>query len=318
LKLILKSLLRKLNWIPYLPSCKRNDCQREGKEHLTKGRYIDAIHFALGEPTNFNVQDHDMALFRRREDRFGSTYAPDDYLGPCSYVKYRRSLVDWMAAVGDRLSILPGTVHLAVMYVDKILSCPLRARRIPTSRYKILAAACISIAIKYDEIDGPHLPILPQLLSVTQLQQYVTPQSFGRIAERQVLQYLDYNLGAVTPWMVAHHLLENENVPTLPQDKIDESKVNMSQIHKWTAFFCGLVLQEYEFQRYRPTELAAAICLVTLVVLRQATEWRSSIIHMTGLNLHHIFPIFLHIRSYFQQRFPEYAAEINVDNFFDC
>jgi Cyclin, C-terminal domain len=152
-------------------------------------------------------------------------------------------------------------------------------------------------------VDGPHLPILPQLLSTTQLQKVITPHAFGRIAERQVLQYLDYNLGVVTPWMVAHHWMENVMSAT-------QNESNVSQTLKWTAFFCGLALQEYEFQRYRPTELAAAICLATGVVLRQEPEWCSSLIQITDLDVCYVTPIFFHLWSYFEERFPEYAAEI--------
>jgi hypothetical protein len=39
------------------------------------------------------------------------------------------------------------------------------------------------------------------------------------------------------------------------------------QVKKWNDFFCGLALQEYSFQQYRPTDLAAAILLATRVAV---------------------------------------------------
>jgi Cyclin, N-terminal domain len=142
-RLFLKSLPEMFIWIPNPASCNNI----ENLDPLKTGnRFIPVKSISSAN------KDHDMDLFRRREYHYGSTYACDDCTDSYPYVLCRRSLVDWMSVVGDKLGILPGTVHLAVMYVDKVLSCRLRVSRIPSSRYKILAAACISLAIKYDEV----------------------------------------------------------------------------------------------------------------------------------------------------------------------
>ena len=201
------------------------------------------------------------------------------------------------------MGLLTCTIHSAVMYLDKIL----RTRdEIPESQYKLLAAACISVARKYEEIDGTNPPFIIQLLQITKIGQSL--RTFRDEGEVKVLQYLGYRLSTVPPLSVVEYFFASDLA--MSTDTGLESDTIPKQVKKWNDFFCGLALQDYSFQQYRPTDLAAAIMLATRVAVGLCPPWKPEFVRLTGgLELTKVTPIFLHVWSYFGERFPEYASE---------
>ena len=66
------------------------------------------------------------------------------------YVKYRRYLVDWLAGVGEDLRLSQVTIHLASMYMDRIL---LTAHELGIARHlwQLVAMICLRLAGKFEE-----------------------------------------------------------------------------------------------------------------------------------------------------------------------
>lgn len=55
-------------------------------------------------------------------------------------------LVDWMSEVGEEMQIRKGTVHIAIAYLERILT----SGKLPSKdRFQLLALSCILIAAKY-------------------------------------------------------------------------------------------------------------------------------------------------------------------------
>jgi hypothetical protein len=46
--------------------------------------------------------------------------SPDSYYPNASYLPYRRYLVDWMSDVGEQCRLHNTTVHVSILYLDKI------------------------------------------------------------------------------------------------------------------------------------------------------------------------------------------------------
>merc|ERR1712160_211497 len=53
-------------------------------------------------------------------------------------------------------------------------------------------------------------------------------------------------------------------------------------VKKYADFFCNLTLQEYSFQQYLPSELAAAILLASREALQITPRWRPELQLLTG------------------------------------
>jgi Cyclin, N-terminal domain/Cyclin, C-terminal domain len=233
-----------------------------------------------------------------------------DYVSPlafdpnASFVPYRRYLVDWMSDVGDQCRLNSTTVHVSVLYLDKIL----RSREIPRSQWQLLATACITIAAKYEEAEE-HCPHIPELLRLTKLHNAGHTSLSFREGECEVLRMLGWRLRAVPALRVVGYLLvkgvcfeddtwQNRGlIPKIPK-----------YIKKYAEFFSNLTLQEYAFQQYLPTKLAAALILASRVALQLEPRWRPELVRLTGFEEEEIMGIYHHVWSYYEEQFPGHGS----------
>jgi Cyclin, N-terminal domain/Cyclin, C-terminal domain len=227
------------------------------------------------------------------------TYAPN-----APYVPYRRYLVDWMSDVGDQVRLHTTTIHVSVLFLDKLLRS---SNTIPRAQWQLLATACITIAAKYEEAEE-HCPHIPDLLRLTKLSAAHTSRSF-REAELEVLRRLGWRLRAIPPLHVVNYLLQKgvcfeddlwQRRPMIP--KIPK------YIQKYAEFFCNLTLQDYSFQQYLPTELAAAVLYCSRVALQLEPRWRPELSRLTGYDEDDIAHIVEHVWSYYQAQFPGHGG----------
>ena len=79
-------------------------------------------------------------------------------------------------------------------------------------------------------------------------------------------------------------------------------------VKKYAEFFCNLTLQEYSFQQYLPTKLAAAVILASRVALQLEPRWRPELIRLTGYEEEEIIAIFQHVWSYYEEQFPGHGS----------
>jgi hypothetical protein len=225
-----------------------------------------------------------------------------------SYLPFRRYLVDWMSDVGEQFNLHPTTIHTAILYLDKIFreqdgrSCPER------SQWQLLATACLSCAAKYEEAEE-HCPNIPELLEVTKL--YAsghTPLSF-RDGETDVLMRLNWTLRAITPlhvigYYAAHGVTFTADkwqgrslIPKIPK-----------YIHKYTTFFANFTMQEYSFQRFDPSLLAAAIVMASRVAIHIEPRWRDELTSLTGYKEEELEEAFEIIFKYYEEQFPGHGG----------
>ena len=230
--------------------------------------------------------------------------SPQSYTPNASYIPYRRYLVDWMSDVGDQCRLHNTTIHVSVLFLDKIL----RSTNIPRSQWQLLATACITIAAKYEEAEE-HCPHIPDLLRLTKLHNVGHTSLTFREGELEVLRLLGWRLRAIPPLQVIGYLLQKgvcfEDdlwqrrglIPKIPK-----------YIKKYAEFFCNLTLQDYSFQQYLPTQLAAAVVLASRVALQIEPQWRPELVRLTGFDEEEIIDIFHHIWSYYEEQFPGHGS----------
>lgn len=251
-----------------------------------------------------NLDTHDLYLdMRERQVEFVS---PSTYNPHAAYLTHRRFLVDWMTHVGETFRLHDSTIHVSVLFLDKIL----RSRNeISCKSWQILATACISLASKYEEAEE-HCPHIPDLLRVTNLGRTMTSLQF-REWETRVLKYLGWKLRAVPPIHVVGYFAARGLIFTDDEwrhNKVPLSKVAAS-VHKFAVFFSNLALQQYDFQQYLPTHLAAAILLASRVAVKVEPHWRPELTKLTGYERSEIEACFRHMWQCYANQFPHLVTQ---------
>jgi hypothetical protein len=243
-------------------------------------------------------------LFEDMKERQVEYVSPGSYRPKASYLPYRRYLVDWMSDVGDQCRLHPSTVHVSILYLDKIF----RSREIPRGQWQLLATACISVAAKYEEAEE-HCPPIPELLRLTKLANAGHTSLSFREGELEVLRYLGWKLRAVPPiHVIGYHLSKGvcfEEDSWQGRELIDKIP---KYIKKYADFFCNLTLQDYSFQRYLPTHLAAAILLASRVALQLEPRWRPELVRLTGYEEVDFLDCFHHVWTYYEEQFPGHGS----------
>jgi len=247
-----------------------------------------------------NTEDLFLDMCTRQVDYVSpSTYYPNS-----SYLPYRRYLVDWMSDVGEQCRLHYTTTHVSILFLDKIF----RGREIPRSQWQLLATACISVAAKYEEAEE-HCPPIPELLQLTKLNAAGHTSLSFREGEVEVLRHLGWRLRAIPPLHVIGYFLSKG---AIFKDDFWQGRALIEKIpkyvKKYAEFFCNLTLQEYSFQQYLPSHLAAAILLASRVALQLEPKWRPELARITGYDEEDIIDLFQHVWSYYEEQFPGHVS----------
>lgn len=254
------------------------------------------IETPIDEELNMETED----IFHDMVERQIDYVSPSDYAPQASYLPYRRYLVDWMSDVGEQCRLHNSTVHVSILFLDKIF----RSNDIPRSQWQLLATACISVASKYEEAEE-HCPPIPDLLQLTRLNQAGHTSLSFREGELEVLRHLGWRLRAVPPIHFMGYFLAKG---TTFEDDTWQNRCLIEKIPKYVKkyadFFCNLTLQEYSFQKYLPSMLAAAILMASRVALQLQPRWRPELVRLTGYEEVDIIKVFTHVWSYYEEQFP--------------
>jgi hypothetical protein len=209
-----------------------------------------------------------------------------------------------MSDVGDQFRLHTSTIHVAVLFLDKIF----RSREVPRAQWQLIATACISVAAKYEEAEE-HCPPIPDLLHLTKLSSSGHTSLSFREGECEVLRNLGWRLRAVPPLHVIGYFLAKgvvfENDSWQGRALIEKIP---RYIKKYSEFFCNLTLQDYAFQQYLPTQLAAAIVMASRVALQIEPRWRPELVRLTGYEQASLESTFLHVWGYYSEQFPGHGA----------
>jgi len=260
--------------------------------------FIDSLQLqtSIDEELNMDTED----LFRDMMERQVDYVSTNDYVPSASYLPYRRYLVDWMRDIGKRCRLHTSTVHVSILFLDKIF----RSNDIPKSKWRLLATACISVAAKYEEAEK-NCPPIPYLLQLTSLKQRGHTSLSFREAESEVLQFLGWRLRAIPPiHFIGYFLAKGTTFVDDTWQNRDLIEKIPKYVKKYADFFCNLTLQEYSFQKYLPSVLAAAILMASRVALQLQPRWRPELVRLTGYDEADIIDVFSHVWSYYEEQFP--------------
>jgi len=150
------------------------------------------------------------------------------------------------------------------------------------------------------------------LLQVTKLASTgLTPLSF-RDGECEVLMYLNWTLRAICPLHVIGYYLSKG--VTFEEDRWQGRKLIEKipkYVKKYAEFFCNLTLQEYSFQKYDPSLLAAAIVMASRVALNVEPRWRPELTVLSGYEEADISECYEQVFKYYEEQFPDHGNRSN-------
>lgn len=240
----------------------------------------------------WGVESADVHQQMRERENIHRTYNPE-----ARWLKYRRVLVDWMCEAGDEFNLHISTMHVAVMYLDRILHSVVVAR----NRLQLVAIACILIAAKYEEIEED----VPTLTDMNKHAQGVfSPRDIQQM-EFEVLKKMNWCLGTFTPLHFADYYMSKGvlfEADTMQRRSLSGKVVRY--VHRYIEFFAELCLQDYQFQRFSPSMMAAAIIMASRKALYIAPLWRPELTKLTQYSLVEIEPCFKAVWNSYAVNFP--------------
>ncbi|KAM9729004.1 cyclin-A1 [Menidia menidia] len=176
-------------------------------------------------------------------------------------------LVDWLVEVVEEYKLSSETLHLAVNYLDRFLSCTACVKQ---GKLQLVGTAALLIAAKYEEIFPPELTEFV----------YITDSTYTK---SQLLRMEDFYLRVLAFKMAA---------PTINQFlrlfmTIHSVCANTESLAMYIADLSMLEIDP--FLQYTPSIVAAgALCLATYTINR--SFWPDSLIYFTGYTMAEIMP----------------------------
>ncbi|TYZ61669.1 hypothetical protein PybrP1_010668 [[Pythium] brassicae (nom. inval.)] len=255
---------------------------------------------SVEEEARLALEDMDIDMVYRAMLR--QELARPDFARKYEYLKYRRILVDWMCEVGEEMQVRKETVHTAIAYLERVLTMG----KLPAKdRFQLLALSCILIASKYL---GPEEEVPP----ISEFWEFGNRcYSYEEIHEMELLTLakLQWSLTALTPIHFTRYYL-SQSVLFCDDEIQGASMVEeaLEYYHKYNEFFVDLCLQEYQFQAYRPSLVAAAILAVSRKALGMAPLWREELTVLTGYGEEQVEPCFCALWAHYVASFGDKHA----------
>lgn len=197
------------------------------------------------------------------------------------YIKYRRVLVDWLAELGTRFQLEQGTVHVAMLLLDRLLQGTVFDRR----RLQLFGICCLMIAAKFEELEL-NVPLISQLKAA--VGGCYTAAAIAQ-TELQILFRLNWNLREFAPIHFLNYYYHKGVL--FRTDKfvaqVPNERELLQNVKKYFFFFAEIAMQHYKFQQYPSSVAAAAVVRLTRRCLGVCPEWKPELARMAmGHDLH--------------------------------
>merc|ERR1712029_758842 len=140
----------------------------------------------------------------------------------------RKIVSDWMLEVTEEQQCQPEVFHLAINYLDRFLA----TTNISKTKFQLVAATCLFLASKFKEtspLPAEHLVIYTDYsISIQEIMSL----------EMTVLDALQWDLSAVTPYSILDHILRTVNFQPMFDPRV---------VRKHAETFVALAATEYSF-----------------------------------------------------------------------
>ncbi|PRP87684.1 cyclin-A1-2 [Planoprotostelium fungivorum] len=232
----------------------------------TNEEYFDPMDSSEPEVTEqdlFYSQQYSADIYRNTL-RSEIQYQPKFYLPSAVHQeltpKMRSILIDWLVEVAIEFKLNSETLFLAVNYIDRFLS----TQSVPKSKLQLLGVTCMMIAAKFEEVWPPSVEDFIFISDNC----YTKQEIFAM--EVKILNELKFKL--VTPtvkcflkrYLTAAGFCDGDQT-----------------VENFCHYLSEMTLLDFEYLRYLPSMLAAAIlCISMHTIARHA--WNISLQQYTG------------------------------------
>eukprot|EP01001_Neometanema_parovale_P006806 NODE_3149_length_1270_cov_158.392328_g2990_i0.p1 GENE.NODE_3149_length_1270_cov_158.392328_g2990_i0~~NODE_3149_length_1270_cov_158.392328_g2990_i0.p1 ORF type:complete len:308 (+),score=47.75 NODE_3149_length_1270_cov_158.392328_g2990_i0:63-986(+) len=171
--------------------------------------------------------------------------------------KMRSILIDWMVDVHLKFKLLPETLPLAVVLVDRFLE----RKVVNRSKLQLVGVVAMLLASKYEEIYPPEIKDFIYIAANTYTRDDVLRM------ERLMFQTLDFNLTLPTTFQFLKRGLQVTNSDT--------------QTTHLAQYLSELALMDYKMLQHRPSVVAAGCIYVANKCLSAREVWGRTLEHYT-------------------------------------
>merc|ERR1711953_668569 len=170
----------------------------------------------------------------------------------------RKIVADWMLEVTEEAKCSPEVFSLAVNYMDRVLS------KIPIekSQFQLLASVCIFLASKFKESS----PLCAEKLVICSDFSFSTKDIMTW--ELMVLELLNWDLSAITPYCILDQLLRRLLQPLSNL----QNTVNIQEVRNQAEAFLAVASTEADFITTPPSLMAVASLISAFSSLKRSPE----------------------------------------------
>ena len=164
-------------------------------------------------------------------------------------LRYRKDIVEWLIDICKEMRCRRVTLFTAVRFLDRVL----QSTKVARDNLQLVAICSFMVAVKYE---GPE-EIVPSLSEASFLTQSQYDVDVIREVEVHILQRLKWDLTEFTSFHFLQFLIGNGYGVLGAEHQVTKRK--NKYIKKLTYQLASACLKTYEFEKYRPSLLAASL-----------------------------------------------------------
>lgn len=195
----------------------------------------------------------------------------------------RKIVTDWMLEVTEEEKCSPEVFSLAVNYMDRVLS----QVNISKHQFQLLGSVCIFLASKFKESS----PLCAEKLVICSDFSFTTEEIMKW--ELMVLELLNWDLSAITPYCILDQLLRRL---IQPLHDLRGHFQDLQSIRNYAETLLSLAITESDFLTVPPSLIAVASLITAMSSLNQkpsaneplVANFLQNLFDLTGLNLQEV------------------------------
>lgn len=200
----------------------------------------------------------------------------------------RAFLVEWIIDVHRKFRLLPETLYVTILLIDRFLS----VKQIKKSQLHILGVTSLLISTKYEEIYPPNLD---DLLSVSE-------NKFSReeVLKMEMDMLITLQFSITTP--SAYRFLERfRKLSTM---------ANEDKIFFFAQYLQEIALLDASLLKYSPSEIAASALILSTKCLKRVNAWNKEMEKTTNYSEEYLAPIVEDVKSFIVEVNPKFLTTL--------
>ncbi|KAG1685267.1 hypothetical protein DVH05_009635 [Phytophthora capsici] len=171
--------------------------------------------------------------------------------------KMRSILVDWLIDVHYKYGLLPQTLHIAVLLIDRFLE---KGVSVDRQRLQLVGITAMFIASKYEEIYPPEAKDFVKITDNA----YTREQVFEM--EAKMLAAIGYRVTFPTAFQFMKRFVK-------------ASRTCDDRVEHFAHYVIDRSLQEYKLMKYRPSTIAASAVYLARTQMGDSPAWSPTLEH---------------------------------------